>query len=121
MFSVSKVKGQVDGFWCWMLECMKYISNVLCNGYVYISVSVIPSERDSTIQGTFPIYWNRVVMFLNVDRRLSECSFPVYLTPKSSTMSVKIIGIHFCFQRTTVCLHGKYPSVSKDSFNWLFF
>ena len=50
----------------------------------------------------------------------SECCFPIYLTPKSSTTNENVIGLHLFFHRPGVCFHGDYPfgSNPRTSF-WL--
>ncbi len=59
---------------------------------------VVPSHVYSCVSGSHPIGLDLVV-FLEDVYEVVTCSFPAYLTPKSSTTSVNDIGLVMCFHR----------------------
>jgi hypothetical protein len=73
-------------------------------------VSVVPQYKPP-VQSVLTVYISS-----NVFLKCSACCFPTYLTPKSSTMSVNVIGLVLCFHSPCVVGVGAYPCLASRSF-----
>ncbi len=51
---------------------------------------------------------------------LSTCSLPMYFMPKSSTMSVKLMGHHSCFQYPVSQVIASYLSSKHPDINYIY-
>ena len=105
-----------------MLKCFgdkmsklgKCLVNVAGHGEMDFTFLVVSIECDAEIPSSFPVFFNFVVLLKCLDE-VVVVSFVVYLMPKSSMTSVKLMGCQLCFQYPGVTLLWGYPALSRCS------
>ena len=97
-----------------MSESGECLFNVAGHGEVDFTFLVVPIECDAEIPSSFPVFFNFVVLLKCLDE-VVVVSFVVYLMPKSSMTSVKLMGCQSCFQYPGVTLLWRYPALGSLS------